>query len=146
MMNVAAAAPEPFPQRFRDIVDLIQRDHLILVIQKTLTSIDVIPNHNRLSMPLTMIFTQNFLTQDEKQSLNEGQIIHVSMIGPDLQEVNLRLRQWNMPHGSISCYILSTGWNEIAANNGLRQGDVIQVWSFRAGGGLYMALVRVNGN
>lgn len=145
MMTVAAAA-EPFPQRFRDIVNLIQREDLILVVEKTLTLPDVTPSHNRLSMPFAMIRTQNFLTEDEKQSLNEGQIIHVSMIGPDLQEANLRRRQWNKPTGPERYYVLTTGWNEIATNNRLTRGDVVQVWSYRAGGRLYMALVRVNGN
>ncbi|CAN6709369.1 unnamed protein product [Malus baccata var. baccata] len=149
------------PPKYHDLPDEFKREiarlegtRLSLVIQKPLTMTDVNQNDNRLSMPEAQIVSMDFLEGAEKELLKENQTMSVQLIDPGLVKGGINLRRWHMkkkPDKNSSkpekngskIYVLRTQWGAVAKRNKLKPGQLVQVWSFRVNGALYLALVLV---
>ncbi|KDP47197.1 hypothetical protein JCGZ_19679 [Jatropha curcas] len=74
--------------------------------------------------------------------------IEVKIIGHCLDVSDMILKQWDYPKqngNTTASYVFRTHWNSLKKKNGLRQEDLIQVWSFRVENRLHFALVTVQG-
>ncbi|KAK3040942.1 hypothetical protein RJ639_028816 [Escallonia herrerae] len=144
---------QDLPAQFKRFIEGKNGSRAILVIQKTLFQSDVSQRHSRLSIPLSNLVNK-FLTAEEVRVLNlpkkdefgkkVKREIPVVLIGPTLAEYSLNLTKWVMPKakGSVSeTYNLVTKWNSVWRNNGLAEGMLVQLWSFRICSLLHFALV-----
>ncbi|PKI33957.1 hypothetical protein CRG98_045664 [Punica granatum] len=80
-------------------------------------------------------------TRDEKNKLNE---IPIELLEPTLNTCKLALRRWEMKkpgRSSSVAFVLAGGWYDVVARNGLKVGDRVEVWSFRRGSQLCLALI-----
>ncbi|KAI3822011.1 hypothetical protein L1987_09592 [Smallanthus sonchifolius] len=111
-----------------------------LVIEKRLTSSDVTSNHGRLLIPVLKVKNPGFLNVDEKMKLGNREDISVWVFDPEKRRSTLNLAKWRM---SNEYYVLKTNWNDVVKANGLKEGMVIRVLSFRVHQKLCFALVRV---
>ncbi|KAK7809594.1 b3 domain-containing protein, partial [Quercus suber] len=82
----------------------------------------------------------DFLSEQEKEkNLEHGKKkeIPARLVDPKLQIFNdVVLIQWDMPKdtgNTSSTYALRTGWNNVRLSNDLKEGDLVQLWSFRVG-------------
>ena len=107
---------------------LVHTNSLILVIQKKLFMSDTSTNENRFSIPFRQILSKDFLTEEEKKKLREGQKIKAPLIDPELQSHDISLVQRNNP----DVYVLRNTWKNVYTSNELKKDDVVQLWSFRA--------------
>ena len=146
--NMKLVRPNPdqrpdLPERFRQKINELNGRDITLVIQKPLFSTDVSPDHDRLSIPFAQIITwDNFLTPDEKALLSRKETMEVPIIDPKLdQGTSLILKQWEMKSGSL--YALRSQWYGVVVDNNLKEGQELQVWSFRVGNRLHIALVAI---
>ncbi|ESQ38405.1 hypothetical protein EUTSA_v10029471mg [Eutrema salsugineum] len=127
-----------------------ERTDLRLIFEKTLFKTDVNPGESRLSMPFNELIRKDFLTPVElriiEEDINSDKKMGIGAILVDQRNVKwgVMLKRWEMKkdsgRGSWN-YALTCGWNDIVKANGLKQGDIISVWSFRWGGLLCFALV-----
>ncbi|KAK8652467.1 hypothetical protein V6N13_126499 [Hibiscus sabdariffa] len=121
-----------------------------LILQKKLYSTDLSDHHGRLSLPLNQVMAE-FLTDEEKNVLGQGskRSIEALVIEPGLKKRNMKLKRWEMKkkNGKPSSvmYVFTSGWNSVVRDNDLKEGDVMQIWSFRANAKLCFALVLLEG-
>ncbi|KAJ7946641.1 B3 domain-containing protein [Quillaja saponaria] len=128
------------PEEFMSEISKWGGTEVTLVIQKPLFKTDLQRDHGRVSIPVKQI-RERFLRDYEEEVLENQQEIDVQLIHrpersgiPILRTTNIILRQWDMKKlsGKVSTtYVLRTTWNDVAKVNGLKPGDVIQIWSFR---------------
>ncbi|XP_059446352.1 B3 domain-containing protein At3g25182-like [Corylus avellana] len=139
--------PPSMPTEFKDkIMGLHGRD-VKLVIQKKLTTTDMEDSQDRLSIPRGQMRAY-FLTQEEEAKLEEKEEdgIHlkglkVALIEPSLKESAIFLKKWKL--GSGSTYMLSSPWKNVANKNGLKKGNIVQLWSFRVDHNPCLALIKL---
>ena len=111
-----------------------------LVIRKEIQQTDLQTHHNRMSIPPSKLVTRDFLTKGEENIIQNKGNIGVSLIDPCLDLIdNLSLRRWEMSKSFI--YVLYN-WNWVVKKNNFKQGEVVQLWSFRVAGEMWLALVR----
>ncbi|KAJ7946638.1 B3 domain-containing protein [Quillaja saponaria] len=132
--------PPDLPEEFMSEISKWGGTEVTLVIQKPLFKTDLQRDHGRVSIPVKQI-RERFLRDYEEEVLENQQEIDVQLIHrrersgiPILRTTNIILRQWDMKKlsGKVSTtYVLRTTWNDVAKVNGLKPGDVIQIWSFR---------------
>ncbi|KDP23740.1 hypothetical protein JCGZ_23573 [Jatropha curcas] len=152
-LNVSVATPPPELQRKIDGKGGVDSK---LVIMKELFQSDLDYDKNRLQIPWKQIQNLNFLTEDEKISLNSHEVVDVTLMEPCGHESEMVIRQWNMRSSGIYC--LTTSWNRVLDRNltivdetngeivkmkEFKLNDVIQLWSFRVNGKLWLALIKV---
>ncbi|PKI33958.1 hypothetical protein CRG98_045665 [Punica granatum] len=126
-------------------------DKILFVCEKPLTKSDCDKNEHHLMMTEKMIsWSPLFLSDDEKELLktrdekNKLNKIQVELLEPTLTTCELELGRWEMkkPGKSSSVtFVLSHGWNDVVKRNGLKAGDHVEVWSFRRGSQLCLALI-----
>ncbi|KAK9914494.1 hypothetical protein M0R45_038269 [Rubus argutus] len=139
--------PEELKRKIENLegIESFEKAKMILVIEKKLYLSDLKDGANRLSMPLKQIKPASFLDEDEIEFLANQGNRPVLVIDPQLDDVELTFRQWNMEkdNGNVSStYVFKTRWKEVYKKNGLQIDDVVQVWSFRdVGNKLHFALV-----
>ncbi|KAF2321158.1 hypothetical protein GH714_034824 [Hevea brasiliensis] len=90
----------------------------------------------------------SFLTEDEKRKLKEPkEKILVTLVEPCGSESEMWLKQWNLK--SSSTYVLTSSWKKVLERNHqgssrkFKQNDIVQLWSFRHNGDLWLALFKV---
>nr|POF24773.1 b3 domain-containing protein [Quercus suber] len=120
--------PPNLPQKFKDVIKEMGGSDELLVIQKKLFMCDTNMNKNRFSIPFGQILSKDFLTEEEKKKLIEGQKIKAPLIDPELQSHDIFLVQRNNP----DVYVLRNTWNNVHTSNDLKKDDVVQLWSFWA--------------
>ncbi|XP_071708959.1 B3 domain-containing protein At2g32645-like [Rutidosis leptorrhynchoides] len=117
-----------------------------VLIQKHITESDTRRNLNRLNMPMLQVLTHDFLTEDEKHYLDMNMEIEVPLVGPNLRmyEELMDLKVWSM--SSSKNYVLKRCWFDFWEKNevDLKEGELIQVWSFRIENRLCFAIACVN--
>ncbi|KAJ4904123.1 B3 domain-containing protein [Raphanus sativus] len=120
-----------------------------LITKRTLTTTDVDKGQSHLSIPMSSLLTHSFMTSDEKEKIEnrvkgdkEGGLT-VEVIDPKLKVWELKLRS-NMKKTS-SLYLLAYQWNHVVKHNDFKQGDELQLWSFRSQQKLCLALVLLQG-
>ncbi|XP_061999283.1 B3 domain-containing protein At2g32645-like [Rosa rugosa] len=140
--NRSSTPTHDLPEVFRKKIETLGGTKVNLVIEKTLYKSDLVQGENRLSMPFKQIRSK-FLEDDEVRRLANYETLTVPLIDTMLQEREICLSRWSL-HTS-KWYVLKTQWyKKIVLNNGLRKGDLIQVWSFRDKvNNLHLALVLV---
>lgn len=117
-----------------------------LVLQKRLRKGDVEERRNRLLIPQRKI-RRNFLEVEEEEKLNREIWWMVEIIEPDCSVSLITLSKWETWKGVA--YVFITEWNGLVERNELKEGDLMQLWSFRAGGGhgrLCFMLLEVEGD
>ncbi|XP_010556025.1 PREDICTED: putative B3 domain-containing protein At3g49610 [Tarenaya hassleriana] len=131
--------PSELPEPMKSIVIGMNGTDVREVGRKSLTFTDLSTNHNRLTIPTGS--APDFLTPEEKDVLEAHSKIKrpqkrpkniVLVIDPLGNVYDSNFRKWTM--GSDS-YAWTTCWNGLVAANGLKEEDVIQVWTFRNGSG-----------
>ena len=132
------AGPDPppdVPKEFENIIMAKNGSDLKLVTQKKLSKTDMLGRFARLSIPKGQTIAE-FLSEDEQMSLQQKEEdgvrykgMKVQLIQPSLEECSISLKKWKQ--GSNNSYMLCSPWNEIAKNNGLEVGDILQLWSFK---------------
>ncbi|XP_062119293.1 B3 domain-containing protein At2g31420-like [Humulus lupulus] len=126
--------PPPIPQAMSDVIRSTGHHHLpLLVIQKKLFHADIQAQQNRLSMPLNQINSDGFLSEAEKKKVGqEG--MNVRFIESSMEENRLILRKWcykKTKNMSVFSYVFNKNWFGVVEKNGLKVGDIVQVWVFR---------------
>ncbi|KAL6128861.1 hypothetical protein ACLB2K_072214 [Fragaria x ananassa] len=138
----APTTSRDLPEDFKKKIESMGGSRVNLVIEKTLYMSDLALNQNRLSMPFKQLRSK-FLEDDEVRRLANHETFTLPLIDTRLQEREICLSEWSMP--TSKWYALKTQWHKrIVVENELREGDLIQVWSFRdKGNNLHLALVLV---
>ncbi|KAL6126020.1 hypothetical protein ACLB2K_074071 [Fragaria x ananassa] len=138
----ATTTSRDLPEDFKKKIESMGGSKVNLVIEKTLYMSDLALNQNRLSMPFKQLRSK-FLEDDEVRRLANHETFTLPLIDTRLQERQICLSEWSMP--TSKWYALKTQWHKkIVVENELREGDLIQVWSFRdKGNNLHLALVLV---
>ncbi|XAR67387.1 hypothetical protein NMG60_11002125 [Bertholletia excelsa] len=140
---------QDLPTIFKRMVEEQGGSELKLVIQKRLTTTDLNPMENRLSMPLCQI-REEFLRIEEITHLSSHQRqknmrlpeIKVDIIQPSGNICKVTLKRYDMrktdktgssydPAKTSSMYVFNGEWKEIQRRNQLEDGMMVQVWSYR---------------
>lgn len=134
------------PERMRDVIRGLNGERVMLVIQKRLYYTDWREHHHRMSIPVNQMRGE-FLTEDEKRILEgkgKGSRMMVMFVEPCLDVWEIGFKRWKMGKGDgkkVSySYVLQKNWNDVKKKNGLRPGDLVQLWSFRRNQELCLAL------
>ncbi|XP_010559201.1 PREDICTED: B3 domain-containing protein At3g25182-like [Tarenaya hassleriana] len=109
------------------IADAMQRmkgQDARLVTEKTLTASDVNRGLSRLLIPFTAIVDEDFLTEEERRWMDQR------------YEENRRK--------AYAGFEVEKKWNKVVEANGFMEGEVLQLWSFRVQGKLYLAVFIIN--
>ncbi|XP_030944816.1 B3 domain-containing protein At1g05920-like [Quercus lobata] len=134
---VGPPPPPILPPEFKDVINTLNGRDELLVIQKKLFKTDITKGNNRFSIPLRQIVREDFLSKQEKKELRAWQEIPARLINSKLQIFNdVVLIQWDMPkdtRNTSSTYALKTDWNNVRLSNDLKEGDLVQLWSFQVG-------------
>ncbi|KAL3519181.1 hypothetical protein ACH5RR_021770 [Cinchona calisaya] len=116
----------------------------VLVIQKILFPSDVESGLQRLLIPVKKVVNQGFLTEEERSIFNRHNKTEINaiLIGTSVaHQFAVKLKKWYM--GKTETYALVSGWKEVVKRNGLKPGQLVQLWSFKKASQLYFALVRL---
>ncbi|KAG7033674.1 B3 domain-containing protein, partial [Cucurbita argyrosperma subsp. argyrosperma] len=101
------------------------------LLQKRLKKGDVDERRNRLVIPQRKM-RNNFLDLEEEEKLNMERWWIVEVIEPDCSVSLMTLSKWETPSGAA--YVFITEWNGLVERNELKEGDLVQLWSFRVHG------------
>jgi hypothetical protein len=149
--NVQLQEERPeLPLAFKERIEQLAGSDVMLVIQKELTKCDLTENHGRLSIPKKQVINEKFLEPNEKSSLHydrkEGRKtrirMSVSVLDPSLELWDrMSIKKWRM----VKCetYNITDDWYELVKKNNLKEGQKVQVWSFRRHRQLCFALVKL---
>ncbi|XP_010558862.1 PREDICTED: B3 domain-containing protein At1g05920-like [Tarenaya hassleriana] len=122
-----------------------------LVIEKNLFKSDINRNLGRLAIPTNHVVEKDFLTATEERMIDEKCRLKTSdvdvvavLVDPLHRKWNVVLRRWDMAKDSGNCssiFVFVSTWNSIVDANGFKEGDPIELWSFRSQGRLCFAFV-----
>ncbi|CAH1416810.1 unnamed protein product [Lactuca virosa] len=92
---------------------------MTVVINKKLYESDLLESQNRLSMPMKQLKTDEFLTENEKQDLENGKEFEVGLLGPTLRlhQKPMVMKMWRLKSTGRRSYVLKTNWNEFVKEN-----------------------------
>jgi hypothetical protein len=148
--NVQLQEERPeLPLAFKEKIEELEGSDVMLVMQKELTKSDVTKNNGRLSIPKSECINWNFLNSEEKSSLDYVQGKHkdchtmsVSVLDPRVTKYDgMRLTKWKMVTSEI--YNITSEWKKLVDENKLKEGQKVQLWSFRSHRQLNFALVKL---
>uniref|UniRef100_A0A2N9HFK4 TF-B3 domain-containing protein n=1 Tax=Fagus sylvatica TaxID=28930 RepID=A0A2N9HFK4_FAGSY len=146
--QVGPDPPPDLPTQFRDKINELQGSDLKLVIQKKLSETDMKSHFARLSLPNGQL-RADFLSQEHQTILQQRQAkgngryrgLEVPLIEPQLVESTITVKKWKL--GSSTSYTLGSQWQQVANDNGLHVGNIIQIWSFKVDQSPHLALVKL---
>ncbi|VFQ91799.1 unnamed protein product [Cuscuta campestris] len=154
----APGMPERFKNKIRELAGpnaIIGEEKLL--IEKALTESDTMLLQGRLTMPERSMHMaeSEFLREDEKRLVrlkvgNKLVGIDATLIDPLLGRWGVKLKRWDMGKGvgkrSSVSYAINDGWNKVLKalhwEDGNGDGIIVQVWSIRVNGSLWVAVVR----
>ncbi|KAF2292378.1 hypothetical protein GH714_021586 [Hevea brasiliensis] len=146
--NFGLETPTDMPEEWWPKIQAKGGIDVKLVIIKQMFATDLNAHHDRFSIPFRQIRDSSFLTEDEKRKLKEPkEKIPVTLMEPCGSESKMWLRQWNL--NSSSTYVLTSSWKKVLERNHqgssrkFKQNDIVQLWSFRHNGELWLALFKV---
>ncbi|OMO58264.1 hypothetical protein CCACVL1_25515 [Corchorus capsularis] len=140
--------PPTLPQEFKDVIKSLDGTNLVFLMQKNLSRDDLSRIYNRLSIPMCRVrkgflcrVRKGFLSSKEKEEL----LVHckkpVLFVEPSLDVTKMFMRR--LEKKTYSSYVLvSSQWDTIWRRNNLKEGDLVQLWTFRVKENLGFALVR----
>ncbi|CAI9095215.1 OLC1v1031102C1 [Oldenlandia corymbosa var. corymbosa] len=160
---------KPLPENFKNKIITLggpsSESSITFVFQKVLTATDVNPRHSRLLIPFGQVKDHSFLTDSERDMLenrynktDEGRtndvevnngavmVIRAIFLNPACNEQQMCLTRWDMGKGADKAspnYCLRTQWRKVVEENQLKENDTIQLWGFRKGLALGLALVQL---
>jgi hypothetical protein len=137
------------PLAFKEKIEELKGSDVMLVIQKELTKTDMKKNNGRLSIPVKQVINEKFLEPNEKSFLHyrkEGRKrrigISVSVLDPSLELwERMSIKKWRMVNSDT--YNITDDWYKLVEKNNLKEGQKVQVWSFRRHRQLCFALVKL---
>ncbi|KAG5575258.1 hypothetical protein H5410_055392 [Solanum commersonii] len=150
---VVVAPPAELSIEFKNLIRVNGGllESAMLVIEKALFDTDVKAAEGRFSIPQKQMSNQ-FLNPEEEKLLNgrneanKMREMNVMLIEPSHQKGEINLRKWTMNKNNgkaSSSYVLVKHWNDVVRRNGLRAGMKMQLWAFRKGEKLCLALLNV---
>ncbi|KAL3748786.1 hypothetical protein ACJRO7_009942 [Eucalyptus globulus] len=135
--------PSELPEIFWNKILEMHGQGVKLVLKKELCASDVQQRQGRLSIPMGQI-KADFLTSEEIRALDNKEALVVPLIEPCLQvRHGLQLKKWKNNRDHFS-YFLTKEWSAVthpSAGNRLREGGLVQLWSFRSNLDLCFCLV-----
>jgi hypothetical protein len=132
------------------MIEQLEGSDVMLVMQKELTKTDLSKNHGRLSIPEKQVINEKFLEPNEKSSLHydrkEGRKrrdgMSMSVLDPSLELWDrMFIKKWRMVKSET--YNITGDWYKLVKKNNLKEGQKVQVWSFRRHRQLCFALVKL---
>ncbi|KAL3534353.1 hypothetical protein ACH5RR_002814 [Cinchona calisaya] len=133
------------PPRFKEYIQNQFKEQItigeeILVMEKKLWKTDLEKLHIS-SKIMEACNTPNFLNPDEARDSD----LYVDIVGPNPQLnrnwVYLQRKKWNSANPNSLSYFLKTRWNEVAKENQLQEGQILQLWAVRVAGKLWFVLL-----
>ncbi|CAH9108245.1 unnamed protein product [Cuscuta europaea] len=149
----------PMPGRFRDGIRQIagpgaEIAEEMVLIEKEIKATDLMPNENRLGLPLKQMRRTDFLTAEEEERLatrqNNGKnvgsldVALIAAVNGEIVKQEVDFRRWEMrkKSGKTSVSLVVTGtWNKIKGSLGLVVGTKVQIWSVRVDDKLWLSLI-----
>ncbi|KAF5735214.1 B3 domain-containing protein [Tripterygium wilfordii] len=139
------------PADFKARIEAMNGTNIKLVIHKKVYKTDLNVHHERISLPRTQIISKDFLRPEEAEFVHSGGVMDCKLIGPRpyYQSYDLKLRKWDSK--TSWSYALTTKWPDFIRFYAIeeeivKEGDVVQIWSFRRNSRLHMAFVKVEDN
>ncbi|KAF8042819.1 hypothetical protein BT93_A1216 [Corymbia citriodora subsp. variegata] len=151
---VPSNPPADMPREFKDRIDRMGGKEVKLVIEKELSRTDLDRHICRVSIPKNQVRDLSFLRDEENRVVEAQNALDVTVIGPRQSQV-LKFALVEMGSRKKArpslIYNFRSGWNNFAAENGLKVRDRIQIWSFRVDSDhcldrLCFALVKLDDN
>ncbi|KAF7816069.1 B3 domain-containing protein [Senna tora] len=116
--------------------------NLTRLIRKNLFQTDVSKGQGRLSMPFSQIENFKFLKDGERAQIEQKMSVKATLVHKPMGEgeatmveSHIELTEWVMHKGTNQkeshMYVLRSGWNKIVESDGLKCGDLVEVWCFR---------------
>ncbi|XP_011006365.1 PREDICTED: uncharacterized protein LOC105112372 [Populus euphratica] len=88
---------ELLPHEVKERIASMKGKDVELVVDKQLYATDMEDGNSRLSIPLRQVIAKNFLSDEEKGALIDGNCLKVKILEPSLEMVSdMNLKQWNM--------------------------------------------------
>ncbi|WCJ27785.1 hypothetical protein M5689_009510 [Euphorbia peplus] len=115
-----------------------------LVIVKKMYETDLSEHHDRLSIPVKQIKDTSFLTEVENWILDNDGELDVKLMEPCEETSNMVLVKWRLK--TTKSLALRTSWKAVLGRNHgkhFKKNDVIQLWSFRVRGELWLAIDKI---
>lgn len=121
--------PNPnIPIEFMNMIENLGGTDLRLIIQKGLCGTDLSKSHGRLSLPSSQwIAEQDLFDYEFRNSGNNCVSLPLIDTKMRLWE-SVSLKKWKLSKAII---VISGEWNDVAAVNGLKIKDVVQIWCFK---------------
>ncbi|KAK8579526.1 hypothetical protein V6N13_142725 [Hibiscus sabdariffa] len=141
MALVPPCAPPSLPHIFTRRIQEMGGQNLVFVIEKKLFFSDVNPQASRLSIPFSQVRSHAFLTESEAELLEGNNAIRARLLEPSMVETEVNFNKWAM--NKCSMYVITTSWNSVVKNNGLKDKTVVRLWSFRLNSTLCLALQKL---
>lgn len=113
-----------------------------LLFEKRLEESDVRKNQNRLLITGSERL-EAALTEEEMRMV-ESKTDELEVITTDPRGVDFKLRLKNWP--SMRVKVLKYEWFKLVAANGIKKGDTVQGWGYRAAGHQFRLAIKVNPN
>ena len=135
--------PPELPLAFKDRIKSMgaSPSEAVLSMQKSLENDDVNSSYNRLqiNLPINQLNDPPFvLNEEEREGLNSERKVRVLMLDPSC----INTAPYYVYLGKVYYnYYLGLNWFEVVQRNDLREGMVVQLWSFRVGSDPCFALV-----
>ncbi|XP_050222063.2 putative B3 domain-containing protein At2g27410 [Mercurialis annua] len=117
-----------------------------LVMTKKVTRTDLSSNHGCLSMPAKQLSDRSFIDDDEREVLEYYEELYVMFMEPCGEDSAVVMKKWDYANKKGYKYILRRYWNDIVSRNcnrEFKENDMIQIWSFRVHGVLWLTLFKV---
>lgn len=129
----------------RLIRETIGGKELKLVIQKKVTRCDILPDQNRFLIPANQTNRDDFLYAAERLQLQNRIPLFLHIIQPNnhWRYSRIKFTRWKSCNAKSYYYVLTDSWNTIVKDNGIEEGMVMQLWSFRVHHHLSFAMVTV---
>ncbi|GMN45016.1 hypothetical protein TIFTF001_014216 [Ficus carica] len=143
-MDQGPDTPPGMPRWLRDVVEEKGGHGERFLSKKGLTTSDVlVGGQNRISMPVRQLRSpDDFLTEEELRNVlrrkdddeKHFKGLNVTFVEPYSRTSMLSLRKWD--YDSSSSYVFaSKELKDFIERNGLKAGDIIQIWFFRCNDG-----------
>ncbi|KAG5563001.1 hypothetical protein RHGRI_005669 [Rhododendron griersonianum] len=126
------------PAEFQERIRNLGGTEATLVLQKELTATDMSPDHTRMSLPRGKLKDKEFLDKAFSCTKRNGKGVakmEARLIAENGKEHEIDIRQWNM---SKIIYNMVKGWNEVVDEHKLCAKWVVQLWSFKVKGNLWL--------
>lgn len=107
-----------------------------LIANKKLEASDVSPLQSRFLIPNCKEILRVFIDLKRNMIENENKSLKVLVRDCRQRCYSMNLTKWP----SVNKFVLNKGWNKLVRANGLKKGDVVELWCYRQGSDLLFAV------